>query len=194
MCRVTVSRGVCERGSRPRVRELGACTCPQMRRLRARPVPCAAAVLYPAALATEALGDRAHGWARHRPVVCPGRDRQCDRAGAVYMSRPRCWWDPPCRHVLSRGAPSRAAPCRATAPCHRDHVPPTGFNGGPVPLPWPRPLPQPMGERGARPAHARAPRPYINGHCGSPSASPPASFARRRLPLAPLPPLPPLPP
>uniref|UniRef100_A0A674GW90 ADP/ATP translocase n=8 Tax=Passeriformes TaxID=9126 RepID=A0A674GW90_TAEGU len=75
--------------------------------------------------------------------------------------------------------------CRAAPSPQRGHVPPTASKGGPVPLRRPRPLPQPMGGRAVRPAHARAPGPYINGHCGAPSAplppprpaSPPARAA-----------------
>lgn len=72
--------------------------------------------------------------------------------------------------------PVRCAPCLAPPCPHSSHVPPAGSNGGPVPPRWPRPLPQPMGERDARPAPARAPAPILTA-----IAAPP----QRRLPPPP---------
>lgn len=118
-----MSRGVCERGSGLRLREMGACTCPWMRQPQspARSSPRrGCAVLCPAALAM------ALGWRRGARVAVTdgpvtamrcarGGDRRCDLTGAACMSRPRCWWDPPCRAAPSRGALSRDLPFRGAS-------------------------------------------------------------------------------
>lgn len=114
VCRVTVSRGVCEHSFGLQLREMGACTCPWMRQPQspARSSPRrGCAVLCPAALAM------ALGWRRGARVAVAdgpvtamwyarGGDRRCDLTGAA------CMWDPPCRDAPSRGALCRDLPLR----------------------------------------------------------------------------------